>query len=1233
MNLAPNSNLRGITAILARRATPWPCQVGLLAAAYFISGWLGLLLAIPPGFATAIWPPAGIALAVVLWRGNRIVPGVWLGSFALNLVVALNRHPEASMLPSLVVAGSLALGATLQTLLAASLVRRFVGFPNTLIDVREIVSFLLLGGPVGSLLGATWGVATLLLAGAISTPQCQLSWWTWWVGDTISVLVLSPLLVLALVPGPHKRERLVHVGGPMLGAFILWVGMFTGVNGFRNPAEHWLAMVTGLLFTQLLGAFLLTVTGQRARTEQLILEKTAELTHAYIQLEFDHAERKRAEVALQENQERLRLSLENSRHGMWDWDIPSGNVFIDDHWHAILGYRPGEVAQHFSTWELSLHPDDKARVFAVLKQHLDSSELLYNVDYRARHKSGVWIWLNTRGRVCQWDADGRPMRMIGTIHDVSAQKEAAAELARRTAQLAEREAQLRTMVDNAPNGIFVYDADESTFLSTNRQLAQILGYSESQIQRMHWIEFSKPIQANGSPALELGAVYVANALAGHTTVFEWVFLNAAGEEVQAEVRTIRLPDPERNLIQGSVTDLSEHRKAEEKFRVLFEYSSNAHLLFDEERGILDCNPAAVKMLRYPDKAAILNLHPAQLSPEFQSDGRRSLEKSLEMDATARSMGHHRFEWLHQRRDGEVFPCEVTLTPVPLAGKTVLLVVWHDLTERKLADERFRRVVDAAPNGMLLVDDAGRLVLVNSQAAKKFGYTKEELIGQPVEVLLPQRYRAQHPAQREAYFAAPQARPMGVGRDLFGRRKDGSEFPVELGLSPLPGDNGQFVLASVIDISARKQAEQELQTRADELIRSNVELAAAREAAWAANQSKSEFLANMSHEIRTPMTAILGFTELLREECRESPAALDGIDTIQRNGNHLLEIINDILDLSKIESGKLEVERIACSPVQLVCEVMQLMQVRGTGKGLALKTEFQGPIPQRIQTDPTRLRQILLNLLGNAIKFTEVGTIRLVTELQQVADEGPKLKFSVYDSGIGMTPEQMQKLFQPFTQADTSTTRKFGGTGLGLTISRRLAALLDGDISVTSTPGEGSCFCVTVGTGSLAGIALLETGKPATTMAAAVAAAVSPAAAASVKLACRVLLAEDGPDNQRLIGFVLRKAGAIVTIVENGLEAKTQALETPEPFDVILMDMQMPIMDGYEATRQLRAAGYIKPIIALTAHAMESDRAKCLNAGCTDYTTKPIDRQGLLDLVARYASVGRELALGTSEGGA
>ena len=437
-----------------------------------------------------------------------------------------------------------------------------------------------------------------------------------------------------------------------------------------------------------------------------------------------------------------------------------------------------------------------------------------------------------------------------------------------------------------------------------------------------------------------------------------------------------------------------------------------------------------------------------------------------------------------------------------------------------------------------------------------------------------------------------------------------------------GDTDHKILVRAVHYAIdRKRAEQELQRVV--------------EAAEAANRAKSEFLANMSHEIRTPMTAIIGFTEFLYTEgdlTSAPPERIEAIETIRRNGLHLMDIINDILDMSKIEAGKIEIERIHCSPCETAEDVAATMKHRADVKGLVLRVEYDGSIPETIQTDPTRLRQILINLLANAVKFTEQGEVRLEVRYLPAGsgDESPEpaIQFVIQDTGIGMSQHQLDSVFQPFSQADSSTTRKFGGTGLGLAISHRLASLLGGDIQVESTVGEGSTFSVTIGLGPANSAKLID---PLDQVAAdqqdqSLSAGLQ---AKPIDLDARVLLAEDGPDNQRLISHLLTKAGARVVVADNGqvaFDLAFAAVECCEPFDVILMDMQMPVVDGYEATVKLRAVGYQGPIIALTAHTMRGDREKCLKAGCDDYLSKPIDRSVFLQTIHHWTELAKQTHL-------
>ena len=418
--------------------------------------------------------------------------------------------------------------------------------------------------------------------------------------------------------------------------------------------------------------------------------------------------------------------------------------------------------------------------------------------------------------------------------------------------------------------------------------------------------------------------------------------------------------------------------------------------------------------------------------------------------------------------------------------------------------------------------------------------------------------------------------------------------------------------------AYRDVQQEVTRQTSQLRQSNEELRRAKSEAERRSRAKGEFLAHTSHEIRNPMTALLGFSDMLIEGGGSEQDRQQWLQSISRNARHLSELVNNVLDLSKIEAGQMTVEKIPCDLPELIDQVAMLTRPQVLEKGVEFIVRFDTPAPRHIRTDPLRLRQILVNLIGNACKFTDKGKIELIIGCDAAQEPGGDctIRCTVADSGVGMLPAQLAKLFKPFTQAEDSTCRRFGGTGLGLTISKSLAMLLGGDISVRSEPGAGTQFTVTLNGGPIDGVEMVTSHvEPETT---------TPAAqkAAPIQLRGRILLAEDGRDNQNLISLHLRRAGAQVTVVDNGRVA-VERLQS-KSFDLVLMDVEMPELDGCSATRLLRQRGVKVPIIALTARAMSGDRNECLQAGCNEYLPKPIDKTKLLSTVERFLS-GKETA--------
>jgi len=524
---------------------------------------------------------------------------------------------------------------------------------------------------------------------------------------------------------------------------------------------------------------------------------------------------------------------------------------------------------------------------------------------------------------------------------------------------------------------------------------------------------------------------------------------------------------------------------------------------------------------------------------------------------------------------------------------------RELDPSRAVPQRVRAAYDTLTEGLIVVDRQGRVVLANKSTCVMLGVDEQRLVGRS-----PSGFGWQQPdGGALAATDLPWHRALASGqaqRDvhLNVARGDGVRFSLRANCSPILDErNGvQAVVISFQDVTELEQRGAALQ--------------AAKEQADAANEAKSQFLANMSHEIRTPMNAILGFTEVLRRNGQRSPAeAAKHLDIIHSSGKHLLNLINDILDLSKVESGRIEAERVAYAPHEVAREVMHTLLERARHKGLALELQFPQPLPTRIEGDPARLRQILTNLIGNAIKFTEKGQVHVVLRLERHAPD-QRYCIDVQDSGIGIPPDKLESVFEPFVQAESSTTRRFGGTGLGLTISRGFARAMGGDIVAHSVYGRGTTFSIWLPAGDLADVPMLA---PAELAVEVPVAATGPAVRWQFPPA-HVLVVDDGAENRQLLRVLLEETGLRMSEAENGQVALDQIAQSPP--DLVLMDMQMPVMDGQTATRLLRERGCTLPVIALTANAMKGFEAEIERCGFSGFLTKPIEIDVLLADLAR-----------------
>lgn len=1050
-------------------------------------------------------------------------------------------------------------------------------------------------------------------------------------------------------------------------------------------------------------------------------------------------EHQRTEAALRESKQRLDSILNSIEDVVWSVSATTYDVlYLSPATEKVYGRPVQAFFDNPNLWVEVVHPDDSERVKAFNQFLLEQGTLA--MEYRIFCPSGEVRWLYDRGRVT-YDESGTPIRMDGIVTDITARKHT-------EEALRQSEERFRAMFERTNAVKLLIEPESGAIVDANPAASRYYGYSHSELitKTIHNISTLLPEQVNAE---------IRQAKLEERNYFLFRHQLASGEIRDVQVYSSPIEIQGCILLLSIIQDITERQQAEEllrdsetKFRTFLEMASEAIIVTNADSEIVIFNAKAQDLFGY-EPAEVLGHRVEFLMPERFHQRHIAHRVGYREQPTKRSMSKTKNLYA-QRKNGSEFPIEAGLSPVQTKDGLFVMTFLTDITERKQAEEeikrlneslarradeletRYQQIVELAEEGVWVIDSEAKTTYVNHAMARMLGYTEEEMVGRSLFDFL---HETEHPIVNTNL----ERRKQGVAEkhEFKLKTKDGKPRWTYMSTSPVLDENGKLLwsCALVYDITERKKAEEQLRESAERISLANAELARA-------TRLKDEFLASMSHELRTPLNAILGLAEALQEEVYGSLTERQrrSIVTIEQSGKHLLELINDILDLSKIESGKMELQ-IAPVSVQSLCESsLTFIRQQAHHKNIRLSSEIAQDIGD-IEVDERRIRQVLVNLLNNAVKFTpNGGEVRLEVEADSDAEI---LQFSVIDTGIGIAPENLDKLFKPFVQLDSSLSRRYAGTGLGLALVRRIVEVHGGSVSLESEVGKGSRFSVILPWKELnresqsnrdnehaiaelpkihqalivedsdaaakqvarylaelsAAVVIHPTGEGTVEMAqrfepdviildvllphlsgwevltqlktnpatrhipvlvisvvdersqgvelGAADYLVKPISRPRFQAALRkifasaseipthtalvvtpeerqqpplILLAEDNEANISTLMDYLQVQGFQVNLARNGIEA-VQMAKQQKP-DLILMDIQMPEMDGLEATRRIRTEANLVtvPIIALTALAMPGDRERCLAAGANEYLTKPVVLKKLINLIAQHLEI-------------
>lgn len=871
----------------------------------------------------------------------------------------------------------------------------------------------------------------------------------------------------------------------------------------------------------------------------------------------DITERKQTEELLIAERHRLANILKGTNVGTWEWNIQTGDTIYNERWAEIIGYTLFELSNvSIETWKKYTHPEDYKKAYDLLQKHFKGELEYYECEYRMRHKNGDWIWVNDRGQVTTWSKEGIPLIMSGTHLEITKRKRAE-EMQERSKQ------QFMDAMFNSPDAMLLIDNE--TFVECNAAAAIMLGCeSREQVKNTHPSVFSPFSQPDGRESKEKADEMIKTALQSGTHRFEWNHKKVNGEvfpvEVSLAVTPVAIND--RTVLQCIWRDLTRIKKAEEQINLVNERMSIAA----DSAGIGVWDMDLVKKELHWDEwmYRLTGVNPMKFDETFSNWMSLVYKDDLERvknDFDQAIVGEKEYdtEFRIVEPDGNIKYLKANAIvirdeyeyPIRITG------INYDITKSKKTEEELRKsekkhrtLFESSSDAILLLDPECGYVDCNPAALKMFkAKDKEEFLQLSPERLSPKF----QPGGIVSAVKAKQEieKAFNDGSNFFEwthKRLDGEEFQASVLAVSIELNNRRLFYGTIRDITQRKQDDARLKSFALQMELKNQELDQAVFKAEAATTAKSEFLANMSHEIRTPLNGVIGFTDLLMNTPL-SNIQKQYVENANTSAHSLLGIINDILDFSKIEAGKLELDEINTDIIELTEQAIDIIKYNASKKGLELLLNIQPDIPRYAFVDSVRLKQILVNLLSNAVKFTDKGEVELsVTYRPNKKNESEGIfSFSVKDTGIGISTDNQRKLFRAFSQADTSITRKFGGTGLGLVISNMLAEKMGSEIKLESEIDKGSRFYFSI-------CKLCKAGEP-----------IDNTPLIEIN---NVLIVDDNENNRLIMKDMLNHWNINSKMASNGLEA-LDIIEKSEAFDIVMIDYNMPYLNGLDTVKLIR----------------------------------------------------------------